>query len=87
MTPPAPSAPKPKVVYAIIDRPPRKHWLRIGLAFVNRDGSLNVRIDAVPLTGRLHIRDDSQRMGGAELDSPEPEEKAAARAMRRTVLP
>ena len=51
------------------------------------EGSLNVRIDAVPLTGRLHIRDDSQRMGGAELDSPEPEEKAAARAMRRTVLP
>ena len=51
------------------------------------EGSLNVRIDAVPLTGRLHIRDDSQRMGGAELDSPEPEEKAAARAMRRTVSP
>ena len=51
------------------------------------EGSLNVRIDAVPLTGRLHIRDDSQRMGSAELDSAEPEEKAAARAMRRTVLP
>ena len=73
MTTPAPSPSRPKVVYAIIDRPPRKHWLRIGLAFVNRDGSLNVRIDAVPLTGHLHIRDDSQRMGSAELDSAEPD--------------
>ncbi len=78
MTTPAPSAPRPKVVYAIIDRPPRKHWLRIGLAFVNRDGSLNVRIDAVPLTGSLHIRDEPQRIPSHESfatpgpdDSPE----------------
>ena len=32
-------------------------WPRIGAAFVNKDDSLNVVLDAVPLTGRLHIRD------------------------------
>ena len=41
-----------KIVYAVIRRSGRKHWLRIGIAFVNRDGSLNVRLDAVPLTGQ-----------------------------------
>lgn len=50
-----------KVVYAIVERGPRKHWLRIGMAFVNRDGSLNVRLDAVPLSGQLHIRDNPPR--------------------------
>ena len=66
---------RPKVVYAIIDRPPRKHWLRVGLAFVNRDGSLNVRIDAVPLTGSLHIRDEPQRApSGETLPSTAPDE-------------
>ena len=65
---------RPKVIYAIIDRPPRKHWLRVGLAFVNRDGSLNVRIDAVPLTGSLHIRDEPQRAPMDEsLTSPTPD--------------
>lgn len=46
-----------KAVYTILDRGARKHWLRIGMAFVNRDGSLTVRLDAMPLTGQLHIRD------------------------------
>ncbi len=55
-----------KVVYAVVERGPKKHWLRIGLAFVNRDGSLNVRLDAVPLTGQLHIREPSQRPEGGE---------------------
>jgi hypothetical protein len=50
-----------KVVYAIVERGPRKHWLRIGMAFVNRDGSLNVRLDAMPLSGQLHIRDNPPR--------------------------
>jgi len=35
----------------------KNHWSRIGVAFVNRDNSLNVVLDALPLSGRLHIRD------------------------------
>lgn len=60
-----------KVVYAIVERGPRKHWLRIGMAFVNRDGSLNVRLDAMPLSGQLHIRDNPPR------DDREPREHTA----------
>ncbi len=32
-------------------------WTRIGVAFVNRDESINVVLDAVPMNGKLHIRD------------------------------
>ena len=35
----------------------RSRWVRIGAAFVNRDGSLNAYLDALPLDGKLHIRD------------------------------
>ena len=89
MTRHAPAAPKPKVVYAIIEQPPRKHWLRIGLAFVNQDGSLNVRIDALPLTGSLHIRDELQRIPSLDPvaapspdDAPEPSEPGSNRRVR-----
>ena len=77
-----------KVVYAIVERGPKKHWLRIGLAFVNRDGSLNVRLDAVPLSGQLHIRDQSPPIQ-PESDEATPSPAAAihtqedARPMRR----
>ncbi len=50
-----------KIVYAVIERGARRHWLRIGLAFPNRDGSLNVRLDALPLSGQLQIRNDVSR--------------------------
>ena len=35
----------------------KKFWLRIGAAFENRDGSLNVYMDAMPTNGQLQIRD------------------------------
>jgi hypothetical protein len=46
-----------KAVYTIVERAGKRHWLRVGVAFVNRDGSLTVRLDAVPITGQLHIRE------------------------------
>ena len=57
-----------KVVYTVTDRGDRHFWTRIGVAVVNRDGSLTVRLDAVPVNGTLQIRDDdpSRRLGGAE---------------------
>ena len=67
-----------KIVYAIIERGTKRHWLRIGLAFVNRDGSLNVKLDAVPLTGLLQIRDQAPPSDG------EPVEPAAALATTAT---
>lgn len=50
---------KHKVVYTIIDKGPDRKgfFLRIGTAFVNRDQSWNVKLDAIPVNGTLHIRD------------------------------
>ena len=48
---------KVKIVYVITERNGKSYWNRIGIAFVNHDGSLNVRLDAVPVSGELHIRD------------------------------
>lgn len=49
-----------KDVYTIYsEKGPEKngsHWVRIGVAFDNKDGSINVILDALPLSGRLHIR-------------------------------
>ena len=35
----------------------KKFWIRIGTAWINRDQSLNVRLDATPTNGTLHIRE------------------------------
>ena len=31
--------------------------VRAGSAFVNKDGSLNILLDVLPLDGKLHVRD------------------------------
>jgi hypothetical protein len=63
-----------KNVYTIVEgkTPERKFWLKVGVAFPNRDGSLNVRLDAVPTNGTLHIRDPLPDEGhrGARSESP-----------------
>lgn len=50
---------KIKDVFLVSDKQhgDRAHILRIGVAFVNKDNSLSVVLDAIPLTGRLYIRD------------------------------
>ena len=67
-----PTSPAPKAVYTVNERGGHTHWLRIGIAFVNRDGSLNVKLDALPVNGTLHIRD-------ADPKDSEPAEASALR--------
>lgn len=43
-------------VYSIRNIEQRSIWTRIGCAFGNKDGSLNVYLDALPVDGKLHIR-------------------------------
>jgi hypothetical protein len=72
-------ASKMKIVYVISDRNNRKFWNRIGVAFVNSDGSVNVKLEAIPVTGEMQIRDyvpreeaaasSRTRRGGVGLDS------------------
>ncbi len=52
-------------VYALVEHPDRAdeskthtRWLRIGVAFLNRDGSTNLYLDAFPIgTNKLQIRE------------------------------
>lgn len=46
-----------KVAYSITRRGEKSYFNRIGTAFVNKDGSLNVILFANPVNGELHIRD------------------------------
>jgi hypothetical protein len=58
---------KMKICYAIekSNKPGGKDfWHRIGVAFVNSDGSLNVRLVAFPVGGEMQIRDYVPREGG-----------------------
>jgi hypothetical protein len=48
---------KMKVIYVITGKGNRKFWNKVGVAFVNHDGSLNCKLDSLPVDGELHIRD------------------------------
>jgi hypothetical protein len=50
-----------KVAYVITERNEQKFWNRIGVAFTNKDGSINVKLDALPLGGQLQLRDFEPR--------------------------
>lgn len=58
-------ASKMKIVYVISERGGKNYWNRIGVAFVNSDGSLNVKLESMPLSGELHVRDYVPREDGA----------------------
>ncbi|MDX2011996.1 MAG: hypothetical protein SFW67_17520 [Myxococcaceae bacterium] len=42
---------------------PTSIWVRAGSAWVNRDGSINVYLDVLPLDGKLHIREAATQDG------------------------
>ena len=50
---------KLKVAYVITQRNGKNHWTRIGVG--NRDGSINIKLEAVPVSGELQIRDQVPR--------------------------
>jgi hypothetical protein len=62
---------KMKAVYTIVERGEGKsYWTRIGVAFENRDGSYNLKLDALPVNGQLQMREyepkekEDQRVAG-----------------------
>tara|TARA_Y100000589_G_scaffold133858_1_gene127855 strand:+ start:464 stop:691 length:228 start_codon:yes stop_codon:yes gene_type:complete len=61
---------KHKAVYVIVEneRLEKPLFRRVGTAFVNKDQSLNVILEALPIEGRLHIRE------------PKPHDEKGARA-------
>lgn len=62
-----------KVVFTVVERSPGKSfWTRIGVGFVNKDGSLNLRLDAVPINGMVQVRDwePAERFSGEPVGAP-----------------
>jgi hypothetical protein len=43
-------------VFALKQSPRGTVWVRAGSAWTNRDGSINVYLDVLPLDGKLHLR-------------------------------
>ena len=55
---PAAAPGRMKTVYTVVERGPGKSfWCKVGIGFVNRDGSINLRLDAVPVNGTLQVRE------------------------------
>ncbi len=46
-----------KVVYAITERGEKSFWTKIGVGYTNRDGSITIKLDAVPVGGTMQVRD------------------------------
>lgn len=81
---------KMKIVYAITSREAKpgsadttskKYWHRVGVAFVNRDGSLSVKLEALPVSGELHIRDYVPASEPAPQPPPLPSRRDGAAAI------
>jgi len=54
--------------YTVCDRGEGKkaYWARIGSAWTNKDGSFNLRLDALPIDGKVVVRvrkDDEEAAG------------------------
>jgi hypothetical protein len=46
-----------KDVYTVIRNGEKAFWQKVGRAHINKDGSLNVYLNALPVNGELNIRD------------------------------
>jgi hypothetical protein len=46
----------PMNAYTIVTRNGRSYWTRIGSAIVNRDESISITLDALPVNGTIHLR-------------------------------
>ena len=46
------------VAYTIVETNDdiKDYWQRVGSAWTNKDGSINITLNALPLNGKLHIR-------------------------------
>ncbi len=77
------SGKRPLAVYAIVDRKDKNHWVKVGAAFTNRDGSVTVYLDALPIgTNRLQVREQRAWEETRSVDGDAPATPAKA-----TVLP
>ncbi len=48
-------------VFSIRENKGGSIWVRAGSAFINKDGSMNVLLDVLPLDGKLHVREAGEK--------------------------
>lgn len=53
-----------KNVYMIQKGAKTNFWTKIGVALVNKDGSLNVKLNAIPVDGQIQVRDPKPETDG-----------------------
>lgn len=69
------------VAYSIVYRSHQAPaWIRCGIAHFNRDGSVNVQLDSLPLNGELHLRPIQRRHLPVSAPPPRGRPEAQARA-------
>ena len=56
---------KMKIVYTVVERQGKSFWTRVGVGFFNRSGSINVKLDAIPVSARSTPRLDTAHAPGA----------------------
>lgn len=67
-------------VFSIRENKGGSIWVRAGSAFVNKDGSLNVLLDVLPLDGKLHVREAGEKKDSAAAPSRRSVEETAFQA-------
>ncbi len=67
-----------RVVCPVTGKDGKTHWLRMGSAFLNKDNSINLYLDCLPVNGRLQVRD---------WDDPPWEKKESDRNPRLALAP
>lgn len=56
------------MVYTIVkqEKSGKDFWQRVGLAFTNRDGSIYIKLNALPVNGSLYIKKTDGDNGGSD---------------------
>jgi hypothetical protein len=55
----APARPTHKVLYLLVKSPGKTYWMKYGAGFLNRDGSINIKLDLLP-DQQFQLRDSDQ---------------------------
>ena len=65
----------------------KSYWTRVGVGFINRDGSITLKLDCLPINGTLQVREwepyDRRQDAGADPQArprPRPQPVAASEA-------
>lgn len=76
---------KMKVVYTVVEtKQGKSFWMKVGIGFINHDGSMNLKLDALPVNGTLQVRDyeprDDRRSDDGQLVAANGQRAAEAQA-------